>query len=94
MLNRTLSLQLPEEIATELEARTQVLGRSETEIILEALVEAWGLPTSAPAADTIADFQSQLQAIKARLEALSEHQIALQEMHNAALQLLDNQENA
>ena len=90
---RTISLQLPEEIATELDARTQANGRSETEIILDALAQTWGLPTPTPASNTAANFQHQLHVIKAHLEALSDHQTALQEMHNVALQLLDNQAN-
>ena len=90
---RTISLQLPAEIAQELETRTQVNGGSETEIILNALAQTWGLPTPAPTSTRMATFQRQLQAIKARLDALSDHQTALQEMHNVALQLLDNSEN-
>ena len=93
MSHRTISLQLPEEIATELEARTQSNGKNETEIILDALAQAWGLPTSTSASNTItmADFQRQLHAIKTHVEALSEHQTALQIRHNVALQVLDNQ---
>ena len=93
MSHRTISLRLPEEIATELEARTQVNGRNETEIILDVLSQAWGLPIPASASNPMADFQRQLHAIKTRLEVLSEHQTALQAMHNVALQILDNREN-
>ena len=90
MSHRTISLQLPEEIAIELEAQTQLNGRSETEVILDALAQTWGLPTPVSASNPTTDFQQQLDAIKAHLEALSDHQIALQEMHNVALELLDN----
>ena len=93
MPHRTISLQLPEAIAKELEARIQVNGQNEADIILDVLAQAWGLPTSTPESSATADFQRQIHAIKVRLEALSEHQTALQEMHNVALQLFDNKES-
>ena len=71
MANKTISFRIPDEITEVLETQAKVTGRSKTSLILEALTQAFGLPTDPTETMTAPSLQHQLQALEEKVTALS-----------------------
>ncbi|MDJ0705750.1 MAG: hypothetical protein QNJ46_20990 [Leptolyngbyaceae cyanobacterium MO_188.B28] len=71
MANKTISFRIPDEITEALETQVKITGRSKTSLILEALTQAFGLPTKSTQSTTVQSLQHQLQALEEKVTALS-----------------------
>lgn len=88
MANKTFSFRLPEELICALEERARFLGKTKTNLIVDALTQAYDLSPPASSAVPIASIQQQLAGLKQQITALEEHQAIEQTEHQETLMTL------
>ncbi|MEO1520588.1 MAG: PAS domain S-box protein [Cyanobacteria bacterium J06633_2] len=70
MANRTVSFRLPEEIVGAIEKRAKVLGKTKTDLFIEALCQVYDVPAPESASLTITSLQQQLDGLRNQIETL------------------------
>ena len=70
MASKTVSFRLPDTLIKAIEARTQTTGKRKTTLIIEALAQVYGHPTSSLPSVTPEALQQQLDELKNQMTAL------------------------
>jgi PAS domain S-box-containing protein len=70
MANKTVSFRLPEEIIAAIEARAKSVGKTKTDLFIEALCQVYDLDQPESASLTLISLQQQLDGLRQQIEAL------------------------
>ncbi|HEY9669611.1 MAG TPA: PAS domain S-box protein [Coleofasciculaceae cyanobacterium] len=77
MASKIATFRLPENLIQEIRSRAEATGRDRTAVVIEALKQAFGLPTNEPRPATVEALQHQLKELEQQFATLTEqlHQL-------------------
>ena len=73
MVSKIATFRLPEQLTQEIRYRAETTGRDRTAVVVEALKQAFGLPSSEPRSATVEELQHQLNELQKKYRKLNEH---------------------
>ena len=75
MKTKTVSFRLPNDVIESIEAQAKVTGRSKTNIVLNALTQAYGFHRPSSPSPSLEHLERQLHELRGQVKALSQERI-------------------
>ena len=72
MKSKTVSFRFPDDVIEGIEAEAQITGRSKTDIVLNALIQAYGFQYHTESPITLEQLEQQLNELRAQVKNLSQ----------------------